>query len=148
MSYLSSAASILEYGVVQVGTNINVTDGLISVANIVAGSGITVNSTPTTITISATGADLISVYGTTSNYTATYDDEYIGVSSVSAVTISLPVGIEGRVYYIKDEYGQGSGKITVQPQTGEKIDNKTNYVIGVPYQSIGVVFRAGKWWII
>ena len=148
MSYLSSAASTLEYGVVQIGPNINVTDGLISVANIIAGSGITVNSTPTTITISATGADLIHVYGTSTSYTATYDDEYIGVSSASAVTITLPIGIEGRVYYIKDEYGQGSGKITIQPQAGEPIDNKTNYVIGVPYQSIGVVFRAGKWWII
>lgn len=148
MSYLSSATSKVEYGVVQVGTNINVEDGIISVANIVAGSGITVNATPTTITISATGADLIHVYGTTTSYTATYDDEYIGVSSSSAVTITLPTGIEGRVYYVKDEYGQGSGKITIQPQIGELIDSKTNYVIGIPFQCVGVVFRNGKWWII
>lgn len=148
MSYLSSAASTLEYGLVQIGTNINVADGLISVANIVAGNGITVSSTPTTITISAFGADLIQVYGTTTSYTATYDDEYIGVNSASAVTITLPIGIEGRVYYIKDEYGQGSGKITIQPQAGEKIDNKVSYIIGVPYQCVGVVFRAGKWWMI
>lgn len=32
MSYLSSAASTVEYGVIQVGSNINVTDGVISIA--------------------------------------------------------------------------------------------------------------------
>jgi len=52
------------------------------------------------------------------------------------------------VYYIKDEYGQGSGKITIQPQVGEKIDNSNSYIISVPYQSVAVVFRAGQWRII
>lgn len=32
------------------------------------------------------------------------------------------MGVDGRVYTIKDEYGQGSGKITIQPQTGVLID--------------------------
>lgn len=148
MSYLAQPASILDYGVVQIGDNINVEDGIISVPAIVAGAGITIDATTDIITVSATGADLISVYGTTTNYTATEDDEYIGVNSATAVTITLPSGVTGRVYIIKDEYGQGSGKITIQPQTGEKIDGKNSYVISVPYQSVGVVFRAGQWRII
>lgn len=98
--------------------------------------------------ISSFGADLINVIGVTSNYTAATTDEYIGVSSVAAVTITLPTGVSGRVYTIKDEYGQGSGKITIQPQTGELIDGKPNYVISIPYQSVSCVFRAGKWWMI
>lgn len=147
MSYLSQPTSELDYGVVKIGENINVDSGIISVADIVAGPGVSINTTPTTITISAAGADLIRVYGTTTNYTATNDDEYIGVSSPVAVTITLPAGVPGRVYSIKDEYGQGSGKITIQPQAGEKIDNKTNYVISVPYQCVSCVFRAGTWWI-
>ena len=117
------------------------------VLSLIAGSGITINQSTGNITISSFGADLINVIGVTSNYTATLTDEYIGVSSVSAITITLPSGVEGRVYSIKDEYGQGSGKITIQPQTGQKIDGKTNYIISVPYQCVACVFRAGNWWI-
>lgn len=118
------------------------------VLSLIAGSGISISGGTGNITISASGADLIAVYGTTTNYTATAADEYIGVFSATAVTITLPTGIDGRVYTIKDEYGQGSGKITVQPQTGEGVDGKVNYVISVPYQSISVVFRAGQWRVI
>lgn len=117
------------------------------VLSLIAGSGISIDQSTGNITISSYGADLINVTGVTSNYTATLTDEYIGVSSPSAVTVTLPAGVEGRVYSIKDEYGQGSGKITIQPQAGQKIDSKTNYVIGVPYQCVSCVFRAGNWWI-
>ena len=147
MSYLSSATSKTDYGVVRVGNNINVEDGIISTANIVAGTGITITASNTDIVISSFGADFINTVGVNTNYTATLDDEYIGVSSASAVTITLPAGVEGRVYSIKDEYGQGSGKITIAPQTGELIDNKKTYVIGIPYQSVNTVFRSGNWWL-
>lgn len=118
------------------------------VLSLTAGPGISLSGSTGNITVSSTGADLISVYGTTTNYTATSTDEYIGVSSAAAVTITLPLGVNGRVYYIKDEYGQGSGKITIAPQTGELIDGKTNYVISIPFQSVAIVFRAGQWRII
>lgn len=118
------------------------------VLSLTAGPGISLSANTGDITISSYGADLINVYGTTTSYTASITDEYIGVYSVSAVTITLPLGIAGRVYIIKDEYGQGSGKITIQPQIGEQIDGKTNYVISVPYQAVSVVFRAGNWRII
>jgi hypothetical protein len=149
MSYLSEATSKTGYGVVKIGNYINVDDeGVISSPEILPGPGVTVDYTDDFIMISATGADLINVYGTTTSYEATKDDEYIGVWSASAVTITLPTGIDGRVYTIKDEYGQGGGKITIQPKTGTLIDNKNNYVIGVPFQSVSIVYRANKWWII
>jgi len=150
MSYLAQPTSKIDYGVVKVGNFIDVDiDGIISSPEVVSGPGITVDYTTGFITISATGADLINVYGTTTSYTATADDEYIGVSSSSAVTITLPTTVfEGRVYIIKDEYGQGSGKITVQPPVGVLIDGKTNYIISIPSQSVSVVYRAGGWWII
>lgn len=210
MSYLAQFTSIDDYGVVRIGSNVNVIDGIISVpqnlntnssvtfanisvtgnlslngasvitsiipiagnagitlSNVVtsgpnagftiinsgvtkltAGNGISLTSSVGDIVISSFGADLINVYGTTTNYTATPTDEYIGVFSASAVTITLPTGIAGRVYTIKDEFGQGSGKITIQPQTGELIDSKINYIISVPYQSVSCVFRAGQWRII
>jgi hypothetical protein len=118
------------------------------VLSVVAGAGISVSSATGYITISATGADLIATIGVTGNYTATIDDEYIGVFSAAAVTITLPFGVTGRVYTIKDEYGQGSGKITIKPSGTEKIDNATSYIISVPNQSVSVVFRGGQWRII
>lgn len=209
MSYLSNPASDLDYGVVKIGNNIPVLDGVISleqavglgadvtfgnvtsfggvysfgnltitsiiptsgagialsnvvttgsdaaftventgVLSLVAGPGISLTGSTGNITVSATGADLIAVYGTTTNYTATAADEYIGVNSAAAVTITLPAGTDGRVYTVKDEYGQGSGKITIQPTGGEKIDGKNTYVISVPNQSASAVFRAGNWWLI
>jgi hypothetical protein len=118
------------------------------VLSVVAGAGISVSGATGYITISATGADLIATIGVTGNYTATIDDEYIGVFSQSAVTITLPFGVTGRVYTIKDEYGQGSGKITIKPSGTEKIDNASTYIISVPNQSVSVVFRGGQWRII
>ena len=118
------------------------------VLRLTAGPGISVSAATGNITISATGADLIKVFGTTTSYTATLEDEYIGVSSANAVTITLPSGIDGRVYYIKDEFGQGSGKITIQPASGQLIDGKPNYVISVPFQCASLVFRAGSWRLI
>lgn len=147
MSYLAQQTSNTEFGVVKIGNNIGVDEGVIYL-NFVAGPGVNIANTPGQITISANGADLIAVTGTTTNYTATANDEYIGVNSASAVTITLPLGTSGRVYTIKDEYGQGSGKITIQPTSPEQIDNKNNYIISVPYQSVSAVFRAGQWRII
>jgi hypothetical protein len=148
MSYLAQPTSKTDYGVVKVGDNINVSeDGIIRSPSIVAGVGVTVITTTDTITISSVGADLIAVTGTTVSYTASINDEYIGVSTTSAVTITLPTGLDGRVYTIKDEWGQGSGKITIQPQVGSQVDKKPNYIISIPNQSVSVVYRAGNWWI-
>jgi hypothetical protein len=150
MSYLAQPTSKTEYGIVKVGNFIDVDlDGIISSPEILPGPGITVDYTTGFITISATGADLIHVYGTTVNYTLTDEDEYVGVSSTTNVTMTLPAtAAEGRVYIIKDEYGQGAGKITIQPPAGTLIDKKTNYVISIPNQSVQIVYRAGGWWII
>lgn len=206
MSYLSQPASTLDYGVVKIGNNIQVLDGVVSLAQSVApnanvtfntldvsgdirsngeiaitevlpaagdgisltdvvalgntasftientgvlsltsGPGIYLSAASGNITVSAYGADVINVYGAVASYTATNDDEYIGVNSTTAVTISLPIGTDGRVYTIKDERGQGSGKITIKPVTGELVDGSASYVIGVPYQSVNIVFRAGQW---
>jgi hypothetical protein len=130
------------------GTAISFTVNNTGVTSLNAGAGISIDNSTGDITISSTGADIISVIGVTTNYTATSEDEYIGVDSTSATTITLPAGENGRVYIIKDERGQGSGKITIQPQPGELIDNKTNYVIGIPFQSVSMVFRGSQWRII
>lgn len=133
---------------VSIGNTVGFAVSNTGVLSIVAGAGISVSNSTGFITISSFGADLISTIGVTGNYTASVTDEYIGVFSTSSVTINLPAGITGRVYTIKDEYGQGSGKIKIQPSGSEKIDNASNYIISVPYQAISVVFRGGQWRII
>jgi hypothetical protein len=150
MSYLAQPASKIEHGVVRIGNFINVDrDGVINIPEIIQGPGISVDYNTDFITISAQGADLINVYGTTVNYTLTEKDEYVGVDSATAVTITLPdMPDEGKVYIIKDERGQGAGKISIQPSSGTLIDNKVNYVFNIPNQCIHLLYRADDWWII
>ena len=134
--------------VISTGNETSFTVSNTGVLSLAAGPGISLSSFTGNVIVSASGADLIATIGVTGAYTATADDEYIGVYSASAVTITLPVGITGRVYTIKDEYGQGSGKITIQPDGSDKIDNKSNYIISVPNQAVSIVFRGGQWRII
>jgi hypothetical protein len=143
-----AGAGISITDLVSIGNTVGFAVSNTGVLSVTAGDGITLSGSTGNITISAFGADLIETIGVTGSYTATADDEYIGVFSAAAVTITLPVGVTGRVYTIKDEYGQGSGKITVQPSGLEKIDNANNYIISVPNQSVSVVFRGGQWRII
>jgi len=118
------------------------------VLSLTAGPGITITQSTGDIYVSAVGADLVSVYGTSVDYTVSPEDEYIGVSSASTVQITLPPGVDGRVYTIKNERGSNFGNIIVKPDGSEQIDGKGNYVIKSPYQSINIVSRAGDWWII
>jgi hypothetical protein len=213
MSYLFPIGSTTETGVLEVGSNINVLDGIISipqsiettanvafnnitangsvsgsslydnskrvittvtptsgpgisltgitsagptasfvvnntgVLSLTAGAGITLSSSTGNITVSATGADIMNTTGVTTNYTATDTDEYIGVNSTTLVTITLPPGINGRQYIIKEERGAGTGKVNVQGSNSETVD-------GSPFKqltanaSLTVVFRAGQWRII
>jgi hypothetical protein len=208
MSYLFPEGSTTERGVVEIGSNIDVLDGIISipqsvaptaaiffdeldatsalrldgksvvteitptagsgisitnlvgtgpdssftvnntgVLSLVAGAGITLSASTGIITVSATGADFLNTIGVTNNYTATATDEYIGVNSTSLVTVTLPAGVQGRQYIIKEERGTGTGRVNVQGTGNETID-------GSPFKqltanaSLTVVFRAGQWRII
>jgi hypothetical protein len=144
----SSGNGIQLTDVVSTGNSTSFKVSNTGVLSLLAGDGITISNSTGNVTISASGADLIATIGVTGNYTATIDDEYIGVFSAAAVTITLPAGVTGRVYTIKDEFGQKSGKITIKPNGTEKIDNANTYIISVPNQSVSVVFRGGQWRII
>jgi hypothetical protein len=117
------------------------------VLSLIAGTGITLSGSTGNITVSATGADFLNTVGVTSNYTATATDEYIGVDSTSLVTVTLPLGVDGRQYTIKEERGTGSGKVNVQGTGSEKIDGSPFKQLS-SFASLTVVFRAGQWRII
>ena len=117
------------------------------VLSLLAGSGITLSGSTGNITLSATGADIINTVGVTANYTATATDEYIGVNSTSLITVTLPVGIDGRQYTVKEERGSGTGKVNVQGSSSEKIDGSSFKQLSAN-AALTVVFRAGQWRII
>ena len=117
------------------------------VLSLTAGSGITLSASTGIVTVSATGADIINTVGVTSNYTATATDEYIGVNSTSLVTVTLPLGLDGRQYTVKEERGSGTGKVNVQGTSSEKIDGSSFKQLSAN-ASLTVVFRAGQWRII
>ena len=83
----------------------------------------------------------------TATYTATVTDYFLCVLTVLPVTITLPVGILGTVYVIKDCSGNaGTAPITIQG-TAQTVDAGTG-IINVPFGSITVVFNGSNWNII
>lgn len=130
-----------------VGPDAGFTVNNTGVLSLVAGTGITLSAGTGIITVSATGADIINTTGVNANYTATASDEYIGVNSTSLVTVTLPVGIDGRQYTVKEERGSGTGKVNVQGTGSEKIDGSSFKQLSAN-ASLTVVFRAGTWRII
>ena len=115
-------ATTTSLGVVQVGSGLAITPaGVLSATN-------TGSSNFVTVTL------------TSVNYTITATDSYVGATN-NNITITLPVGILGRVYYVKNQSG---GNIKVQGTGGETID-------GAAFQTLGsnsgfmVVFDGSRW---
>jgi hypothetical protein len=174
MSYLFPLATTTELGQVQIGSNITVdpnsiisipqsvaitsdvtfnslnattslsVNGTPVVYKLIAGDNITLSATSGIVTIAATGEGIAKTVGTATNYTATATDEYIGVTATPAA-ITLPTGITGKIYTVKNEVG--SGNVTVKGTGAEKLDGSTTKTLN-SYGSLSVVFRNGNWNII
>jgi hypothetical protein len=118
------------------------------VTSVIAGPGITVSSATGDVTIGTTGGSVVNTTVVNADYTAVAADDYIGVSSVALVTITLPAGIDGTVYTIKDELGATFGGIDIVADGAETIDGAATASIEIPYGSIGLVFRGTEWHIV
>ena len=121
-------ATTTDFGIVQVGANITVTNGVIST--------------------DAAGNPLYNTTVQTGDYSATNDDYYIGVDSAVATTITLPAGTDGKMFIIKDELGPGSGTITIQGTGGETIDGSATFTNTVTFGSVSVIFRGTEWHVV
>ena len=127
----------------------NVTIVNTGVTSIIAGTGVIVSGPNGAVTISSTGTSVINTHlVTTGTYTATASDDYIGVNSTVPVTITLPTGVNGTMYIIKEEHGIGFGIITVQGTGGQTIDGLPTALIGISHSSITLVFRGTEWHIV
>ena len=78
---------------------------------------------------------------TTTNYTVSTTDYYIGVDSTSnTVKVTLPVAssmIDGQTVVVKDEGGNaGSNNITISGSAADTIDGQNQVVLESPYASI------------
>jgi hypothetical protein len=103
------------------------------------GSGLSI--TPLGV-LSATGSssDLLNVKLTSTDYTATAIDYYIGATKKD-IEITLPLGITGKVYIVKN---QVSGNIKVKASGSQKIDTSSDKTLGSE-ASIIVVFDGTRW---
>ena len=127
MAYNSPVATTTRYGVVEIGTGITVTNGVISVPP----NG-QVNTTV--------------VEDADSPYAVVATDYYIGVNGAGAgVTINLPVGVDGRELVIKSEAGQTSD-VTITPNGAETVENAATYsILAATDGSVTLVFRDTNW---
>ncbi len=106
------------------------------------GSGLSI--TPSGI-LSATGgsSSFINVTLTNVDYTATASDYYIGATK-KEIDITLPLGITGKVYVIKN---QATGNIKVKCSGGQTLDTSSSKTLGSE-SSIIVVFDGSRWNVI
>lgn len=91
-------------------------------------------------TLSATNNQLETVKLTSVNYTAIASDYFIGATKKD-ITITLPLGIIGKIYAIKN---QVTGNITVTGTGSQKIDNSLTHNLEIN-KSIIVIFDGIQW---
>jgi hypothetical protein len=85
---------------------------------------------------------------TTPEYTALATDYFLCVDVAAPVTITLPTGILGTVYIVKDCDGDAfTNPITIQGTGGELVDGATA-TINTPYGSISFIFNGTEWSIV
>lgn len=116
-------ATTTSLGVVQVGSGLSITPLGVLSAN-------------------GSGSNLIPVKLTAVNYTALGTDYYIGATAKN-ITITLPLGIVGKVYVVKN---QSEGNVKVKG-TGQNLDSSGDKSLGSE-SSIIVVFDGTRWNII
>lgn len=123
---------------------------------IVAGAGITITPTTgtgaNTVTVSATGPDILTVrIATATPDTVLVTDEFVSyeVAGPVAVAVTLPAGVTGQTFNLKDGLGLAAPAtpITITPAAGT-IDGSATAVINVPFGSLTLVYSGTEWKLI
>jgi hypothetical protein len=84
----------------------------------------------------------------TATYNALSTDYFLCVLTNAPVTITLPTGILGTVYIVKDCFGNAANNpITIQGTGGETIDGSAG-TVNINFGSITVVFNGAEWSIV
>jgi hypothetical protein len=77
------------------------------------------------------------------DYTAADNDCYVGATN-NNIELTLPAGIAGKVYIIKN---QANGNIKVESSNGQKIDSASSVTLGTN-NSLTVIFDGSRWNVI
>jgi hypothetical protein len=73
----------------------------------------------------------------------------VGVQSNTAITITLPVGQEGRICVIKDQSSNCSiHNLTINPQGSDTIDNQNSVILALNNAAVDMIYTNGGWRII
>jgi len=151
MSYNTPLASKTQYGVIEVGTNINVTNGVIdlpqSVATtanptfatvtstgavtdtgnrvltgLTAGSNITITGSAPNLTINSSGTPIVPTALVAVSGPILATDYYIGVIAAAPVVLTLPAGVDGDEYVVKSEFGNLANVTVVGNAIAETVE--------------------------
>ncbi len=124
--------------------------------SILAGAGITVapiaGTGANTITISATGPDILAVrIAVATPVAVVVTDEVVSIEVPGpvAVAATLPAGVTGQVFYLKDGLGLAAPAtpITITPAAGT-IDGAATATINAPYGALTLVYSGVEWKIL
>lgn len=123
--------------------------------SILAGAGITVapvvGTGVNTITISSSGviplAVRVAVATPVAVVAATDEVISIQVPGPVAVAVTLPAGVLGQVFTLKDGLGLASPAtpITITPNGADTIDGAATATINAPFGSLTLVFDGAQW---
>ena len=99
-------------------------------------------------TIPATNVTFIT--GVTTYYSASINDDYIGVSADIPVTIQLPTTpVTGKKITVKDEGNKiNTYNITVRPGIGASVENDTSVIMSVNHQAFTFFYNGSNWYIV
>jgi hypothetical protein len=78
-------------------------------------------------------------------YSPTVDEYFLGVIYNNTVTITLPVGVVGKCYVVKDSVGDASTNPITVTTTGSTIDGEASYVLDSDWSSIGLIYNGIEW---
>jgi hypothetical protein len=126
--------------------------------SILAGAGITIapitGTGANTITISASGVQALAVRVAVATpvVVSAVTDEVVSVQVPGpvAVAVTLPAGVLGQVFTIKDGLGLAapSTPITITPTGADTIDGAATATINAPFGSLTLVFDGAQWILI
>ena len=124
--------------------------------SILAGAGITIAPTTgtgaNTITISTSGTEIVTVRtDPLAAVTVLTSDEVVSCTNAGPVTVTLPIGVQGQLFYIKDGSGTASlvNPITINPQVGDTVDLGPSGLIDSVFGSVSLVFDdTGSNWLV
>jgi hypothetical protein len=102
------------------------------------GSGLSI--TPQGVLSATTSSSLFAVKIVSANYMVVANDYYIGAIKKD-ITITLPLGVTGKVYVVKNEE---NGEITVTGSAGQKIDGSVSEKLSTN-KSLMVIFNGTEW---